>query len=230
MKKEQVKREFDLADSLLKQKADELINLIDRDLAEFTDRGYNATKKTEFEEARNAVENFPSDEQFESVKMNLTAEKDAARSALEKTMRSIFNMAENIFGQMGARYKEFGNAAISQQGDAELVRVAKTMTVTATKYLTELSGEGLTEAKITMLNIQREALDVAIDAQAKGISDRDLATEDRIEALNNLYRLVTKYAGTGQDIFYETDEAKYNDYIVYNTPDGLPQDPPPTPL
>ncbi|MBD8081302.1 hypothetical protein [Chryseobacterium caseinilyticum] len=71
---------------------------------------------------------------------------------------------------------------------------------------------------------------IAIDAQAKSVSDRDLATEDRIEALNRLYRLVTKYAGIGQDVFYETDEAKYNDYIIYNTPDGLPQDPPPTPL
>lgn len=230
MKKDQVQRDFVIADSVLKQKADELIALINRDLAEFTDRGYNAAKKTEFEEARNAVENFPSDEQFESVKMNLTAEKDAARNALEKTMRSIFNMAENVFGQMGARYREFGNAAISQQGDAELVRVAKTMAVTATKYLTELADEGLTEAKITTLTSQREALDIAIDAQAKGVSDRDLATEDRIEALNRLYRLVTKYAGIGQDVFYETDEAKYNDYIIYNTPDGLPQDPPPTPL
>jgi len=230
MKKDQVQRDFVIADSVLKQKADELIALIDRDLAEFSDRGYNAAKKKEFTEARDAVENFPSDEQFESVKMNLTAEKDVARNALEKTMRSIFNMAENVFGQMGARYKEFGNAAISQQGDAELVRVAKTMTVTSTKYLTELAGEGLTEGKITTLTAQREALDIAIDAQAKGISDRDVATEDRIEVLNNLYRLVNKYAGTGQDIFYETDEAKYNDYIVYNTQDGLPEDPDPTKL
>ncbi|MBD8081303.1 hypothetical protein [Chryseobacterium caseinilyticum] len=57
MKKDQVQRDFVIADSVLKQKADELIALIDRDLAEFTDRGYNAAKKTEFEEARNAVEN-----------------------------------------------------------------------------------------------------------------------------------------------------------------------------
>lgn len=39
MKKEQVTRSFRIADSVLKQKADELIALIDRDLAEFTDRG-----------------------------------------------------------------------------------------------------------------------------------------------------------------------------------------------
>lgn len=66
MKKEQVTRSFRIADSVLKQKADELIVLIDRDLTEFTDRGYNPTKKTELTTARNRVDSFPSDEELEA--------------------------------------------------------------------------------------------------------------------------------------------------------------------
>jgi hypothetical protein len=230
MKKEQVTRDFKLADSVLKQKADELIGLIDRDITEFTDRGYNATKKTELTTALHTVDNFPNDEQLEAIKTNLTEQKDAARNALEKTMRSIFNMAENVFGLYSAKYKEFGNAGISQQSDAEIVRVAKIMSSTAEKYLSQLADEGLTAEKITTLITQRDALDVAIDAQAKGISDRDVATESRIEALNKLYQLLTKYAGIGQDIFYETNEAKYNDYIIYDTPSGLPETLPTDPM
>lgn len=72
------------------------------------------------------------------------------------------------------------------------------------------------------LNDQRIALNNNIDEVAKGVSDRDIATENRIEALNALYALVMKYAGTGQDIFYEENEAKYNDYVIYDTPSGLP--------
>ncbi|MDF2933423.1 MAG: hypothetical protein K0R36_2754 [Chryseobacterium sp.] len=72
MKKEQVKRDFKLADSVLKQKADELIGLIDRDITEFTDRGYNAAKKTELTTALHTVDNFPNDEQLEAIKTNLT--------------------------------------------------------------------------------------------------------------------------------------------------------------
>lgn len=230
MKKEQVTRDFKLADSALKQKADELIALIDRDITEFKDRGYNADKKTELTAARTAVDNFPSDEQLESIKMNLTEQKDAARRALEKSMRSIFKMAENVFGLYSAKYKEFGSAGISQLSDAEVVRIAKMMSGTAEKYLPQLADEGLTSDKINTLITQREALDVAIDAQAKGISDRDLASEDRVEALNHLYQLLTKYAGTGQDIFYETNEAKYNDYIIYDTPSGLPETLPTNPV
>lgn len=230
MKKDQVIRDFNLADSVLKQKADELIALIDRDIIEFTDRGYNAAKKAELMTVRNTVDNFPNDEQLEAIKINLTEQKDAARNTLEKTMRSIFNRAENVFGQGSAKYKEFGNAMISQQSDAEIVRVARIMSLTAEKYLTELSDEGLTSEKIATLIAQRNALDVAIDAQAQGISDRDVATESRVEALNKLYQLLTKYAGIGKDIFYEISEAKYNDYIIYDTPSGLPEIPPVNPV
>ncbi len=45
MKKNQVVREFHLTDAILKQKADEFINLLDRDIVRFTDRGYTPTKK-----------------------------------------------------------------------------------------------------------------------------------------------------------------------------------------
>lgn len=227
MKKNSISREYIFPDAVLKQKADEFINLIDRDIAEFTDRGYTLAKKTEFTNARDAVDNFPSDEQLETIKIELTAQKDAARNALAKTMRTILNMAQNVYGLASAKYKEFGASDLARQSDAELVRNARIMTVTAEKYLTDLASEGLSADKITTLSTQRDTLDLAIDAQAKGISDRDVATEDRVETLNILYRLLIKYAGIGQDIFYETDEAKYNDYVIYDTPSGEPEQLPP---
>lgn len=227
MKKDPVIREFHLTDAILKQKADEFINLLDRDIIEFTERGYTPAKKTELINARNAVDDFPSDEQMEAIKVDLTNQKDAARSAMEKTMRTILNMAENTFGFGSAKHKEFGASDLTRQPDAEIVRNARILAAAAQKYLGDLQTEGLTVEKITMLTTQRETLDLAIDAQAKGISDRDVATEDRTEILNVLYRLLTKYAGIGQDIFSETDEAKYNDYVIYDTPSGLPEVVPP---
>lgn len=227
MKKNPVTRGYLFPDAVLKQKADEFINLLDRDIVEFTDRGYFPAKKAELTDARNAVEDFPSDEQLEAIKIDLTNQKETARRALEKSMRTILNMAENTFGFGSAKHKEFGASDITRQPDAEIVRNARIMSAAADKYLRELENEGLTEDKIATLIAQRETLDLEIDAQAKGISDRDVATEDRIEVLNTLYQLLMKYAGIGQDIFYETDEAKYNDYIIYDTPSGLPDVPPP---
>lgn len=225
MKKTMATRNYKLADAILKQKADEFLNLLDRDI-EFADRGYNAAAKTQFIALRDDVEVLPSDEKLESQKIELTATKDAARSALEKTMRTIFNMASNRFGSQSAQYRSFGNAEISRLPDAELVRVSKIMIIAANANLAEMATEGLTQAMIDSLTTKSETLDVAIDDVAKGISDRDIATEHRIETLNSLYNLVIKYAGIGQDIFYEVNEAKYNDYVIYDTVDGLPENPP----
>ena len=228
MKKEIVKRSYNLVDAVLKQKADELINLLDRDQEEFGERGYNAAAKTNFADARDAVNDFLSDETLEAQKIALTATKDAARSALEKSMRTVFNMAGNHFGTGSAQYRAFGGAEISRKPDAELARTYKIMVTAANEHLDELASEGLSQTLIDKLSTQGVTFDDSIDALAKGISDRDVATESRIESLNNLYALVNKYAGIGQDIFYEVNEAKYNDYVIYDTPSGMPEEGPVT--
>ena len=224
MKKEMVVRTYKFTDGVLKQKADEFINLLDRDSVEFAERGYGAGEKNDFETARDAVANFPSDETLESAKAILTSNKNAARSALEKTMRTIFNMAGNKFGVQSPKYRSFGNGEISKQPDAELARTYRTMVTAATTNLHELSDGGLSQMMIDTLSNEGISFDEAIDAMTQGISDRDIATESRVETLNALYSLVSRYAGIGQDIFYEVNEAKYNDYVIYDTPSGMPEE------
>ena len=230
MKKSIVTRTYNLTDAVLKQKADEYLNLLDRDNTEFSARGYNAGKKTEFEKARKNVDTFPSDETLDAQKIGLTADKDAARSTLEKRMRTIFNMAANAFGTQSAIYRSFGNADISRMPDAELARTYKIMVTAATQNLNDLTDEGLSQQMIDDVSTQGVAFDDSIDEVARGISDRDVATEGRVETLNKLYALLVKYAGIGQDIFYEENEAKYNDYVIYDTPSGLPTEPPVEPI
>ena len=227
MKKPIVTRNYKLSDAVLKQKADEFVGLMERDKAEFEDRGLDKDGTTNFVAAIQNVNELISDETYDAAKIGKTAEKDAARSILEKRMRTIFNMAEMKYGIKSAEYRSFGNAEISRQSDAELFRTCKVMAIAAKEKLEDLQSEGLTQGKIDALIAQGIILDDNIDAVAKGISDRDLATESRIETLNTLYALLMKYASTGQDIFYEVNEAKYNDYVIYDTPSGLPEDPEP---
>lgn len=226
MKKTPVVRLYNLTDAVLKQKADEFINLLERDSTDFAERGYNAAAKTNFENARDAVANLPSDETLEAQKMVLTENKDTARRALEKAMRTILNMAGNHFGIKSAQYRAFGPADLSRQPDAELARTYKIMVTAANTNLSTLADEGLSQEFIDQLEAKGSAFDTSIDEVAKGITDRDIATENRVEALNALYQLVQKYSGIGQDLYYDVNEAKFNDYIIYDTPSGLPQEAP----
>ena len=230
MKKPIVTRNYNFADAVLKQKADEFVVLLDRDSVEFADRGYDRDAKDAFVNAIRIVSDQTSDETLEASKMILTENKNANRSVLEKSMRTIFNMAANKFGTKSAQYRAFGNPEISRQSDAEIVRTCKVMVTAARANLPALESEGLTEEKIEKLNSHGIALDESIDVAKKGVSDRDIATEKRVEELNALYALVIKYAGIGQDIFYEENEAKYNDYVIYDTPSGLPPEDPDAPI
>lgn len=219
-KKVMIVPKFNFSYGFLKQLADSTLGLIDRDITEFNDRGFTAAKRTALATAISNFDNFATDEQLLGVKVAATATKDAARENVEKQMRTLFLAAKNVFGENTGKYREFGEPNLTLQTDSNLARNAKTMAVTATKYVTDLAGEGITVAKITSLTNARNALDVAIDEQTKAINNRDNSTETRITLANTLYDLVVKYSDTGKDIWVETSEAKYNDYVIYNTESG----------
>ncbi len=222
-KKDIIAPNFNFTFGHLKQLADSTLLLIDRDIAEFTDRGFTAAKRTQIVTALNNFANFPTDEQMNGLKITATAAKDAARVALEKQLRTIQLAGKQVFGANTGSFREFGNTDLSKQSDGELIRNAKMVSVTATKYLTNLAGEGITAAKITALDAARTALDTAIDLQTQAINNRDTSTEQRTILANTLYTLLAKYSETGKDIWVEVSEAKYNDYVIYNTASGGPE-------
>lgn len=224
MKQKESTRNYRLSDAELKQLGDSILSLINRDIVEFNDRGFNPTKQAELANAIQVFSDYPSDEQLEGQKIAATEDKNNARKSVEKSLRTFFLAAENVFGYGTGRHKEFGNTDISRQTDEELVRNAKILIQTANKYLSQLGTEGITQTKIDLLDTQRQVFDSAIDTQKIAIRDRDAATEERINLGNTLYGLVSKYANIGKDIWYDTNESCYNDYVIYGSSESAGQD------
>lgn len=223
-KKKEVIRKYNLSDANLKQVADNMLILLDRDIVEFNDMGFTPTKRADFVQMIQDFADYPSDEQLEGVKITATEDKLTTRLELEKIMRTISLIAKIVFKEGTGKYKEFGNADFTRQTDEELVRNAKIMSVSAVKYMNDLANDGLNAVKIQHLDIAKKNFDEAIDIQRKAISERDTFTEGRIEAGNRLYETLVKYADIGKNIWYDTNEAKYNDYIIYNTSTGSNND------
>jgi hypothetical protein len=223
-KKEMIIPNFRFTYGFLKQLADSTLLLIDRDMVQFTDRGFTPVKRTELVTAINTFSGFATDEQLNGIKVAITITKDTDRNALERQMRGIFLAARTVFGEASGAYREFGNADLKHQTEAELVRNAKMMVTTTTKYLTNLATEGITLAKVSALDTLKTNFDNSIDLQTQATYNRDNATEQRAILANNLYTLVIKYNDIGKDIWAEVSEAKYNDYVVYDTVTGTPDD------
>ena len=221
---------FKFSFAKLKQLCDNTLLLIDRDIAEFTDRGFTAAKRTAFVNQINAFLAVPADEIFDGIKQTATQNKDIARNALEIAMRSIINMVEIVFKDFPGKQREFGDFDLSRQTDEELVRNGKNMKDAATKYLTNLATDGLTAAKITALETLRSAFDTAIDLQKKSVTDRNSITEVRRTEANKLFLILMEHSNRGKAIFADVSQAKYSDYVIYDTPSGTDETPPVPPV
>ncbi len=101
--------------------------------------------------------------------------------------------------------------------DSELEKCGKRVARTATLLLTQLAAEGITAAQIADLKTTAIGFEDAQDNQLDAINDRDIATEERIDAGNALYEKLVKFCNTGKDIWVNASEARYNDYIIYDS-------------
>lgn len=216
-------REYNFTDSYLPQLADGILALLVRDGLQFTRRRWTEAKTTNLLALRDSFVATKPDDYFKGILGIRTEEKDAARAALTTPVRTIFVAAENVFGVKSSHYAAFGVSGISKLSDDEMIRNSRLVVDTAGEFLTQLEDEGITEEMLDEITVFIEAFDKAVDAQLAAQRNRDTATADRINKGNLLYRALVKVCNTGKDIWYETDESKYNDYVIYNTPSGKPE-------
>ena len=219
MKKEVVVL-FNFTFAKLKQLCDNMIQLIDRDKIEFEDRGYNEEKKAAFAAQIETFVSIPSDETLDGIKQTTTQDKDLIRKELEIAMRGMISAVQLVFKNFPGKQVEFGEFEITRLKDNELVRNARLMKTAAAKYLGELAAEGINEAKISTLESLNIKFDKAIDVQKKAITDRNSVTERRRIEANKLYEMLMDNSERGKSIFADVSQAKYSDYVIYNTKSG----------
>lgn len=220
IKKKESVRIYNFSDAFLKQLADQMLANIKRDMREFEQRGFNADKQIAIEKIIREFEDIASDDFLEGIKIITTETKDKARADVEKGVRTLFVMAENVFGTASGKYKTFGDAGLTRLSDEQAVRNGRGAVRAARLFFNDLTSEGLTEDFLAILEKHIIVLDDAIDAQVSAIRDRNIAVEERINVGNKLYSELSKLSNTGKDIFYAVNEAKYNDYLIYNTATG----------
>lgn len=227
--KNKILLEFNFSLARLKQLADNMVQLMDRDSTQFADRGFTPAKRTAFVAQIDLYTAIRSDEELEGERITAVQLKDQARQLLEINLRTLANMVDNKMADFPGRQSEFGATDFTRQTDDELVRTARKSVRSAGKYLADLADEGLTTAKIAQLETLCNDFDRKIDLAIKAENDRNTATENRHIEANKLYQLLVKYSNTGKTIWADVSEAKYNDYVLYNNSTGsAPDMPPPT--
>lgn len=222
-------RDYRFSDGKLKQEGDKVSTSVTRDIIEFNARGVTDTTVTDFITMIEDFDNLPTDVELQGDVMVATEKKDNGREVLSVAIKTIRTMAENTWGAKAPKLRIYGVEGMDDMTDNDLHRCGKRVIRVATAQLADLAAEGLTIGIITDLSTKNLDFDERIDFQQDRIQVRDIATQTRIDSGNVVYKEMMRLCNIGKDIWASVNEAKYNDYVIYNTPGGLPPVPPVVP-
>jgi len=220
-------RNYNFSDGLLVRLCRNTVNNVTRDIVDFNDRGVTSTTVTDFENMTQEFDDIPTDEELLGDVSDKTEIKDALAENLRVSIRTVRTMASNKWGVNHAKYRTYGFNDMSTMTDNDLHRLGKRVARVGTAQMADLAGEGLTTAKITAINSINTHFDSSIDDMDDSVEIRDIATQNRSDKGNVAYSELVRFCNIGKDLFEASDEAKFNDYVIYNTPGGTP--PPPVP-
>ncbi len=224
MRKKVVTVKFNIALSVLYTFAMAKVGFMLRDLSEFIKYGVSEEKLNALKAMLTDFADIPTDEELLGDQISATQGKDEAGVLLRDAVSEIMQRVANKFGSQSGKYRKFGASAISDLDGGTLSLTGRRVLRVAQSMLPELESEGLTQEILDELSTRLEAYDQALNIQEDAVADRDIATENRVEKANEIYKLLVKYCNTGKKIWEDTNEAKYNDYVIYDTPTGKPKD------
>ena len=230
MKKPEVVRIYKHSDATLVTKGLEKVAYMQRDKPEFEEYGITPDLVIDLKNNLNAFSDRITDVEALGDQTSVTANKDAKAEEIRNAIRSIMSRVVLVFAVDTPKYKKFGTDELAHQTDSDLLITAKRVVRVGTQYLSELSVNGVTASMLEAITTRADEFADLIVQMKIEIGNRDIEQEDRVEAGNIIYKTLVKYTSTGQSIWETNDVAKFNDYVLYNTISGEPEEvTPPTP-
>ena len=210
-----IKRGYSFSDGTLSELGDDLVDNATRDSIQMTTFGYNAAKLATLTAKITAFKEFPGDAYYTGLMMIATATKNNAIKEMGVAGHEIVQRGIIRWGENSAEERTFGFKGYAGMKEPEKINACRDAHKFATDNLDEMTDQGLTEDILEAFKAKIDAADAAFSAKRKSVRNRDAAVDTRIKMGNELYAELVKLAGTGKTIWENTNEAKYNDYVIY---------------
>ena len=223
IQKKELQRIYTFADTFLRRKAIAVVSCVMRDFDFYTTRGVTLERINIFEEMIDEFDKLRDDDQMLGYVVIATEVRNKKAEDLRVALRTHRNMVENKWGIRSFKYRIYKFDRLSQNSDETLHRLARAVRMYAPAHLADLASEGLTQEKIDNINNLDAIFEDAIDNQLSAVGARDISTQDRILKGNLIYKETLRLCNIGKDLFFKTDPARYNDYIIYDAPKRKPK-------
>lgn len=221
VKKREVVRKYHYPDSWMITLCNRTILFMVRDILKFAAYAVDAAVVDAYRDEVDAFEIFPTDIELAGKQKIKTEEKDTSADLTKTGIRGVMTRVVSKFKEGTPKHDMFGTKGMDAMTDSELLKCGRRVVRMGTEYLAELAGTGLTALILTALDDQCQAFEDSIAAQEDAISKRDIATQERALLGNAIFEKLMNYCSIGQNIWYDNDEAKYNDYVIYTKSGSL---------
>ena len=197
-------------------------NFMLRDIAEFEKFGFTEKKSSELLQEVKKFESIPLDMELKGNQGVATERKNILADEIKDFLGKINVRIKTSFGSKSALYRKFVTSDLSRLNDNSLLVKARYMAKTCSTYLDLFKEKGLTVGLIDQLNSMADEFEAAIYDQYNAIADREIGTHERVDQATLIYTEMVKICDIGKEIWQGVNEAKYNDYVLYDTPTGEP--------
>jgi len=188
-------------------------NTIMRDIAEFERFNISAEEIIEYKESVKEFDNMQIDQELLGLVTAVTHQKGKLAEQVRSRIKELSIFIKQYVGIKSSVYQSRIIKDMSRMTDLQLYRMANGVIRIARRI--DNSSASAIEGIILELETTNNLFDKIIEEKATMAENRNIATDKRIEAANQLYEKLSNYCEIGRVIWYETHEAKYNDYIIY---------------
>ena len=196
------------------------------DAIALAERGWTDDRLDSLHDAFSALGKLPTDTELVQEVRAAEEKKNDLRTATTTLIQAALGKINQVHHDESPEYRAFGSKKLYTAGDSafallceQVSRVGQRMLVDDPEEdLAAYEAAGLTPGEFIAIGtagdeFRRLLIDIRI-AEAK----RDHGTQDRLRLANPAYRELAALCETGKALYIATDEARYNDYLVYDAP------------
>ena len=221
MAKSKNNKKFNLTYSELFEQALEKLTNAERDITDLSIVGIDAAQIALFSATIEAYKNIESDELMQNLISVEVEKKDLTRLDLETKISDIMGSATLALGSSTAEFRSFRYKKTEQKSDADFLFEADFICDRADYYATELNHKGTSAADVlairNLLPLFKSQMKLVVNAK----NNREIETQNRLVKSNEMYLQLTQICNAGKVFYQNKNEAKYNDYIIYDSPENV---------
>ena len=189
-----------------------------RDLAQLEAYGISAELLEKANALGEQLVNFPTDAELEGQQMIATTERNSEAEKLRNAIRRILSRVGYVFGNKSEVYAQFRSKSLATQKMTALAEVGMRVSRLFDLLQADLINQTFTAMEIDAFNEQLLTYTESIDTQERAKKNRDLATQQRRSIAGTLYYELQYICNVGKQVWRGVNEAKYNDYLLYDSP------------